>query len=279
MSDKTILIVGGDIRQIYCGRKLSRLFDVYYKGFENADISEEIPDGTKCGFAILPVPPPTETGEIFTPLGDEKIYTADIARYLADDAVIFTGINPEKTAEFFPSCKVVSYTAQEEFALKNAISTAEGAVKIALEKLSVTLNGLPVLVVGMGRIGTALVSILKGFGADITAAVRNGRGMAKAALLGVKSISTEEITGEYALVFNTAPNLVFTGEIIEKFPEDTLFIELASKPGGFDLDYAESINRKIIQAQGLPAKKAPITAGYDLADTIIPIINRKGKCL
>lgn len=272
MSDKTILIVGGDIRQIYCGQKLSRFFNVYYKGFENADISEKIPDGTKFGYVILPVPPPTEAGEISAPFGDEKLYTADIAPYLADDAVIFTGVNPGKTAEFFPACKVISYTEQEDFALKNAISTAEGAIMLALERLSVTMNGLPVLVVGMGRIGTALVNILKGFGADITVAVRNGKGRAKAAISGVRAISTEEITGEHTLVFNTAPNLVFTGKIIEKFSEDTLFVELASKPYGFDFKKGEQLNRKIILASGLPAKKAPITAGYDLADTIISII-------
>ena len=42
---------------------------------------------------------------------------------------------------------------------------------IALSELPVTLSGLKILIVGMGRIGTALTEILKGFGADVTAAV------------------------------------------------------------------------------------------------------------
>ena len=168
---------------------------------------------------------------------------------------------------------------EEAFSLKNAISTAEGAILQALQELPVTLSGLPVLIVGMGRIGTALANILKGFGADITAAVRNGRGAAKAALLGVKAISTDDITGNFSLVFNTAPNLIFTEELIADFPENTIFIDLASKPGGFDFKGAEAMGRKVIHALGLPAKKAPVTAGYDVADTIIDIINERGKCL
>lgn len=276
MSNRKILIVGGDIRQIYCGEKLSESADVYFIGFENADIQPKIPAEKSCGYALLPISPPTASGELSTPLSDKKIFTTDISQYLTDNAVIFTGIHPEKTAAFFPDFTVISYTEQEDFALKNAISTAEGAVMTALENLSVTLNGLPVLIVGMGRISSALVNILKGFGADITVAVRNSRGRAKSAIFGVKSIFTEDISGEFPLVFNTAPNLVFTEDKLRKFPDNTIFIELASKPYGFDFQMGEQLNKKIILASGLPAKKAPVTAGYDLADTISAIINERG---
>lgn len=274
MSNRKILIVGGDIRQIYCGEKLSESADVYFIGFENADIQPKIPPQKSCDCVLLPISPPSATGELSAPLSDKKIFTADILPYLAQNATILTGIQPEKAAAFFPDFTVISYTEQEAFALKNAISTAEGAVMTALENLSVTLNGLPVLIVGMGRISSALVNILKGFGADVTVAVRNCRGRAKAAVFGVKSIFTEEISGEFPLVFNTAPNPVLTADILKKFSENTLFIELASKPYGFDFDSCEKLGLKVIVASGLPAKKAPITAGYDLADTISDIIER-----
>lgn len=276
MNRRNILIAGGDIRQIYCGERLSRDFTVSYAGFDKSDITSA---NEKYGCVVLPVPPPDSTGKIYTPLWDKSLYIADIKALLTDDALIFAGTNPDKTAEFFPYHKVYSYAEQEAFSLKNAISTAEGAILLALQELPVTLSGLPVLIVGMGRIGTALANILKGFGADITAAVRNGRGAAKAALLGVKAISTDDITGNFSLVFNTAPNLIFTEELIADFPENTLFIDLASKPGGFDFKGAEAMGRKVIHALGLPAKKAPVTAGYDVADTIIDIINERGKCL
>jgi hypothetical protein len=38
----------------------------------------------------------------------------------------------------------------------------------------------------------------------------------------------------------------------------------------------EQLDKKILLASGLPAKKAPVTAGYDLADTISAIINERG---
>lgn len=276
MSNRKILIVGGDIRQIYCGEKLSKSADVYFIGFEKADIQPKIPREKSCGYALLPISPPTASGELSAPFSNKKIFTADILSYLTDNAVIFTGIHPEKASVFFSDFTLISYTEQEDFALKNAISTAEGAVLTALENLNVTLSGLPVLIVGMGRISSALVSILKGFGADITVAVRNSRGRAKAAVFGVKSIFTEDISGEFPLVFNTAPNLVFDEKKLRKFAENTLFIELASKPYGFDFQAGEQFHRKIILASGLPAKKAPVTAGYDLADTISAIIGERG---
>ena len=275
MSRKNILIAGGDIRQTYCGEKLSGQYRVYYAGFDSAHRPEPLPDTDKCSYAVLPVPPPDNSGKIYTPLSDKPLYTADIGNMLSADAVIFAGTAPEKTAGFFPSHKVISYTQQEELALRNAVSTAEGAVMLALEQLPLTLNGMSVLIVGMGRIGTALGNILKGFGSDITAAARNGRGFAKAELSGLKHIHTDNITGDFRLVFNTAPQLIFTEELLEKFPENTLFIDLASKPGGFDLTAAEKLGRKVIHALGLPGKKAPVTAGYAVADTIMEIINER----
>lgn len=280
MSEKNILIAGGDIRQIYCARQMSSRNNIFYTGIDKtyfSGISGVSPAEVKCSYAVLPVPPPDESGRIFTPLYSETLYASDIEAMLTDDAVIFTGIEAEKTAAFFPSHSVYSYMDREELALRNAISTAEGAILIALEQLPVTLNRLPVLIVGMGRIGTALAHILKGFGADITAAVRSSTASAKAEMTGLKWIYTDDITGEFSLVINTAPNLVFTGEQLEKFTEDTLFIDLASKPGGFDFKAAEKMGRKVIQALGLPGRTAPVTAGYTQADTIITMLYQSLK--
>lgn len=279
---KNLLIAGGDLRQIYCAQRLTDDFNVFYTGFDEkyfGDISAVLPVSEmrgKADYAVLPVLPPDESGEISAPLFSGTVNAKDIAPLLSDNAIIFTGMDSGKVSGFFPSHEVVAYMESEELALRNAIPTAEGAIMIALEKLPVTLNGLPVLIVGLGRIGTALAYILKGFGADITAAVRNGRGAAKAEMLGIKSVCTKDIKGEYSLVYNTVPTPIFNEEILAKFPEDTLFVELASRPFGIDMESAEKIGRQVIMASGLPGKTAPVTAGRAVGEVIVRTINERG---
>lgn len=276
---KKVLIAGGDMRQIYCGERLFGKYGVYTIGIEKEHFPDvlNLPEADEnmsgeFSCAILPVPPPDESGNIFTPLFSGTINTAYVKKLLKSDAVVFTGINSMKMSDYFPSHRIFSYMDREELAVKNAVPTAEGAVMLALEKLPVTLNGLPVLIAGAGRIGMSLAIILKGFGADITMAVHNSKGAAKAGLLGVKSVYTEKIDGGYGLVFNTVPSVIFTEDVLAKFSEETLFIDLASRPGGFDFKSAEKMGKRVIWALGIPGKNAPKTAGAAVADTIIEIM-------
>lgn len=277
---KKILIAGGDMRQIYCAEKLSEDYDIFILGIDRSYFPDniriyEVTDDMAGEFeyAVLPVVPPDENGFISAPLCSRTIPAAEVQRFLKRGSAVFTGTNAERSRLYFPNSTVIAYMDSEGLSLKNAIPSAEGAVQIALEELPVTLNGLSVLIVGLGRIGTSLALILKGFGADITAAVRNERGAAKARILGIKSVCTGKIDGSFQLVFNTVPNLIFDGGMLERFPEDTLFIDLASRPGGFDFSAAEKIGRKVIWALGLPGKTAPKTAGIAVAETISYILS------
>ena len=196
---------------------------------------------------------------------------------LRKNAVVFVGNDDKRVWEKFPETAVVNYMSREELCLKNAIPTAEGAVMTAIRELPVTLNGTSVLIVGAGRIGTALTMILRGFGADVTLAVRNGKGVAKARILGVKSVFTKEMGSDYALVFNTVPELIFDRERLFGFDKNTLFIDLASRPGGIDFDGAAELGRKVIWAQGLPGKTAPVTAGEFVAETVSSILDERSE--
>ena len=57
-----------------------------------------------------------------------------------------------------------------------------------------------------------------------------------------------------------------------KLNKNCLVIELASKPGGIDVEAAKEIEIKIVMAQGLPGKVAPVTAAKAIKDTIYNII-------
>lgn len=281
-----ILIAGGDMRQLYCAARLSRSIGTYLIGFD-ADI---IPDDINVPLAdaalessfdcaVLPVPSVDENGCIYSPCSSAPLTVADIERLLSPEGIILAGKADERLHSAFPRREIIDYMLREELNLKNAVPTAEGAVQLALEELPVTLNGLRVLVVGMGRIGTALAEILKGFGADITVAVHNSRGAAKAKLHGLRSVPTRRIGSGYGLVFNTVPALVFDRKLLEFSDRSTLFIDLASRPGGIDFKAALELGIKAIWALGLPGKTAPVTAGEIIADTVSSILSERSESI
>lgn len=277
---KKILIAGGDMRQIYCASRLSSEYTSGLLGFDEElipAVNSFITPAKEAPFdyAVLPVLPLNETGMINTPCYSGSISADDIKKLLTADSIIFAGRIDEKLREAFMGYQLCDYMECEALNLKNAVPTAEGAVQIALEELPVTLSGLSVLIVGMGRIGRALAEILKGFGSDITAAVRNAKGTANARIHGIKSVCTSKIAGNYDLVFNTVPYVVFDRNILGSFGRNTLFIDLASKPGGIDFDAAAELGIKAIWALGLPGKTAPVTAGEIIAETVIDMITEK----
>lgn len=284
MKDKIrILVAGGDMRQIYCAGKLSAVYDTYVTGFsagsipEKMNLTQAVTD--KNGFydfVVLPVPPLDENGSITAPFSDRKINPEEIRELLRPDGVVFAGKYDKKLSDIFKNHEIIDYMEREDLSLKNAVPTAEGAVEIALSELPVTLNGLEVLIVGMGRIGTALAEILKGFGSDVTVAVHNAKGTAKARITGIKSVCTENMKTDYKLVFNTVPEMIFNAGLLEKFSDDTLFIDLASKPGGIDFESAAMLGKKVIWALGIPGKTAPVTSGEFIAETVAGIIGERG---
>ena len=283
MNNIKILIAGGDKRQLHCAARLARKFSVTVAGFDSSALPVGVqpllctlPAAGEFDFAVLPVCGLGSDGNISTPHYSGELSAEDVASAVREGGTVFIGLHDPRLAELFPQHSLVSYLSREELLLRNAVLTAEGAVQLALEHLDVALNGLPVLIVGLGRIGTALAHILRGFGADVTAAVRSPKSAAKAEMLGVRSVYTDDLGGEYALVFNTAPATVFTRGNLGISHLNTLFIELASDAGGFSPEAADMLGERLIRAGGLPAKTAPVTAGEIVADAVAALIEEGG---
>ena len=94
---------------------------------------------------------------------------------------------------------------------------------------------------------------------------------------GIRSIPTRRLSGNYSLVFNTVPKMIFDRKMLEKFDDQTLFIDLASKPGGIDFDAAVELGIKAIWALGLPGKTAPVTSGEIIAETVRSMLSERSE--
>lgn len=148
------------------------------------------------------------------------------------------------------------------FLAKNAEITARCALRLVCSQLEETLLGLPVLVLGWGRIGKCLARHLKNLGAEGSVFARKETDRALLNALGYHSINRKEIPDmlpNYRVIFNTVPAPVLSGADTEGL-SDCLLIDLASTPG------IEALH--VISARGLPGKMAPISAGNLIAETV-----------
>ena len=164
----------------------------------------------------------------------------------------------------------------EDVAILNAIPTAEGAISVAMEMSDITLHGSNVLVLGFGKIGKVLSKMLLGIGANVYCEARNKKDLALIKALGYNSIDLRDLDKylpKFDYVFNTIPYLILDEIRLARLKKDVYLIDLASKPGGIDFDYAKSNGMNVTHALALPSKVAPKTAALYFKQKIEYIIN------
>lgn len=163
------------------------------------------------------------------------------------------------------------YFLREDFSLKNAELTAEGALGLLLQGEN-ALGGSRVLIVGFGRIGRLLAIKLRALGVYVTVAARKSEDRALAQALGCRAIRLDQATAaHWDAVVNTVPAQLFDAVAIEAFGNARL-MELASPPYGFDFEGAKTLGKDIELAAGLPGKTAPTAAAAAIRDTVYAIM-------
>ena len=267
---ETIGFFGGDARMA----RLAGLFAV--DGYEVrswglAGMPETTPSEAAASSRIVLPVPLSEDGRLrgtSLPLG-ELWPRLDPARN------VYAGAVPaaERARAESLGLHIVDYFTDEALTVKNAVPTAEGALAVAMEHLSVTLHGTPCLVVGFGRIGKLLARDLAALGAEVGVSARRADDLAWIGALGYMPLHTEHLSGTlgaFRVIFNTVPAMVLREEHLRELRRDCVLIELASKPG-IDTDAARLLGLDHVKAGGLPGKVAPETAARAIQDTLYRI--------
>ncbi len=168
---------------------------------------------------------------------------------------------------------VLNYLKDEVYTVKNALATAEGAVFVAMQNQNTILAGKNVAVCGFGNIGRVLCQKLLALGCVVTVCARDKKQRAEAENMGAASCDFGALSlFEPSIIFNTVPAPVITASVLSGIADDTLIIELASKPGGIDTNFAAAHGICVINAGGLPAKYCPRFAGEVLKTTVISML-------
>ena len=274
-----IAVIGGDERMIYAARAFAGSGEtVFAGGFD--DLRDE--EGIRCcsfeeaaqkaELIVLPVRPVSDD-KLFAPNHSGSLEMRELGALLGDKPV-FCGSGD--SVKKYVSGAVFDYSAREDYCIRNAVLTAEGAVAAAISVYKDSLFGTNILVTGYGRIGRILSRYLRALGANVTAAVRKDSSAAWARAEGcdVCGFSPDELC-VYPLVFNTVPSRIYTSEALGLMSRDTLIIDLASMPGGVDDEQADIKGIRCIHALALPGKTAPVAAGRIIKDTIMNMIKEE----
>ncbi len=173
-----------------------------------------------------------------------------------------------------PFLNYTDLSRREDLKLRNGVTTAEGAVDLLIRNTDRAIFGMTCLVVGYGAIGKRLAGILTALGAVVTVAARKHRDRIDASLHGYGAVDCQglELAG-FQAIFNTVPFLLLTRDVLETSQASAVFFELASAPGGIDREASKTLGRTVVDGPALPGKVAPVTAGEDLAKTVIDILN------
>ncbi len=288
MNDIKICVLGGDMRQIYAAREMCKKgYEVTVYGLEG-DTGEAVKctslQGAISGsrLILLPLPYSTDGIRICSPLSPKEIRIEELCLYIEEGQVIAGGKLSNSFCDYLKlkECEYFDYYDSERLTILNAIPTAEGALAIALNEMKTTLFGSKTAILGYGRIGRVLARMLNDLNSEVTVFARSDAALAWAEAEGCHGINICDLSrkiGEYELVINTIPFVVLNKKVLEKTNENTVFIDLASKPGGIDFDYAKRLGRRVFWALSLPGKTAPITAGKIIAECIMEKLKETEK--
>ena len=271
-------IVGGDLRQAYLAQSMAQDgYFVYAAAFENYPFSSIVRKTTveqainSSTHVVLPLPVTQDGLTVNAPYAQQPVLLNETLAGLMQQKPVFGGqLSRLPAMECWAKLRRYDYFEREDVAVKNAIPTAEGAIQIAMEELPFTLSGAHCLVAGYGRIGKVLSRILQGIGAQVSVSARKAEDLAWITGMGMRAVKTGLIgeSGQYDVIFNTIPHLIFDAHTLALAAPRALIIELASSPYGVDFEAAKRLNIPVVLAQSLPGKVAPQTAGIIIKQAI-----------
>jgi dipicolinate synthase subunit A len=280
LKDK-ISIIGGDLRI----KKLAEMLandgiTVYTYGLgkiENVIQCNSIVELVQSSDTIIgPIPLSSNGKTINAVFAENEIQLTDVMKELNNKTFI-AGAIKDNVYQLLENknVEVIDILKREELSVLNSISTAEGAIQIAMEQTEITLCGSDILILGFGRIGKVLAKMLTGIGANVYCEARKPQDLAWIQAYGYIPIDLKylnENLNKFDVIINTIPNVVLDESNLDNVKKECLIIDLASNPGGVDRDAVKKKGIQFIWALALPGKVAPVTSAKYIKETIYNIL-------
>ena len=281
-------VIGGDFRLCSLSKMLSNdknIVSVF--AMENSKEIEEEETIKKCksieeaieisNIIIGSIPFLKSNGEMYTSFSDKIIRVEDFTKKNYKDKIFIAGNISNSVKEKLEKSyeKVIDVMKQEELVILNTIATAEGAIEVAIQNTDTIIHGSNVLILGFGRVAKEVATKFHGLSAKVTCAARKSTDLAWIKAQGYEEVNIYELGEDlkkYDIIINTVPQMIIDKEEMQFMRQNVLLIDLASSPGGINVEDAKQMNLKFVWALALPGKIAPVTSAEFIKDTIYNLI-------
>ena len=193
--------------------------------------------------------------------------TGEISRLPEPGTLVIGGNLDKPELSAFPRLDLL---ADAIYLAENARLTAECALRILGDRLSVSLLGCPILIIGWGRVGKCLAQLLRNMDARVVVAARKPTDLGMLAVLGYEAVAVTQIPDilpDMRVIINTAPAPVLGETDLLLFPSHGIKLDLASSRGIAGED--------VLWARGLPGKMLPEASGELIARRVLTLLYRK----
>ena len=218
-------VLGGDQRQASMAESMAAdgypvlcagLEHVKGKNLKKAGWQEAL----KADYIILPLPVTKDGVTLNAPYAATELLLDREFFEMLKGKKVFCGMKNTllKAGDYFKELTLLDYSKREEFAVRNAVPTAEGALEIAMGEYDGMIAGSRCLVTGFGRIGKVLSGMLKGMGARVTVSARKPEDLAWIEIYGYTPVSTGKLSEHqgFDFIFNTVPTMIFDAYTLAK---------------------------------------------------------------
>ncbi len=280
----TLTVFGGDERSVAAAKCFSDAgFDTSVFALENAELPHSVricEDPFSSDVIVFSLPFCAPDGQINCPLSSNCYSVVDVFSRIHAATTVFCGAANSfaKAAAAENNIDLNDYFDRDDIQIKNSVPTAEGALFEFMKRKKVTVFGSECAVTGYGKIGMRVADRLNALGARVTVAARGESDLARAESNGLKAVRLDEFIMNGFVgdcIFNTVPCNIFSEEFTRKTGDDTLYIELASKPYGMDEKCVKTLGERHVFANSLPGKYAPRSAGAIIAETVCKYITSR----
>ncbi len=264
-------IIGGDQRQHYLhSLLLEHGYSVICYGItpSSAIMANSLDEALQQTRTLIAPIPFSRDGTVLTQLsGENPVFIHKLIKLLNSTYTIIGGSIPSNISTHF---HCIDLMKQETFVTANSIATAEAAVATAILHIPDNLCECPCLITGYGYCAKALANCLSQFHTKITISARSVASLKEASLHGFQAIPLSELKcslSSYSVIFNTIPSPIFSEDMIMECSPSSLYLELASAPGG--IVQATDSTLSILQCPGLPGRFAPLASAKAIFQQII----------
>lgn len=266
-----IAIVGGDARMPYAAAALREMgHEASICAYRETPFSPSMLAAAEA--VLLPLPLSRDGVHLNAPTTDIATPLAAMARMLPDGVPLLCGHADGTLRAIAGDRPILAYGQDEGYLRQNAYITAEGAIAMLMAQLSASLADTPCLILGSGRLASALSDLLFGLHAPVTVLARRQGILLGGGQMPLPLSELLGLCGRFPVILNTVPAKLLSHTVLEAISPGTLLLELSSAPDVLDTEVAKRRGIEVLTAPGLPGRYAPKSAGQAIADTVAALL-------